>query len=72
MSDLFEAPAPVIAVRFKWSDATYDYFCDFPVSVGDKVVVDTKRGEAVVEVFEIKSESDRATKHAKRLAEKGE
>jgi hypothetical protein len=69
MADLFGFTRKVVSVKFKWGDGTYDYFCDFPVSVGDKVVVETKRGEATVEVVEIKGESDKATKPVLRHAE---
>jgi primosomal protein N' len=63
----------VAAVMFKWQKdgKTYDYFipADLKVSVGDKVVVETSRGEATVEVMAIKSDSDLAQKKILRLIE---
>ena len=56
----------VISVLFDGSTRAYDYLADFDVRVGDRVIVDTRRGEAEVEVIEIKAASDRATVHAKR------
>ncbi|WP_248447051.1 DUF5839 family protein [Sinorhizobium meliloti] len=63
----------VAAVKFKWQkdEKTYDYFIPegLTVNVGDKVVVETARGETTVEVMEIKSESDKAQKKIVRLVE---
>lgn len=60
----------VVAVKFGRSEKTYDYFAPFQVVVGQKVVVETRRGgEAIVEVVEIKPESDRADKPILRVAE---
>lgn len=67
--DLFSEPARFVAVRFPGSDRSYDYEAPFPVEIGQRVVVDTRRGEAVVEVVEIKTHSDRATASIKRIAE---
>jgi primosomal protein N' len=77
MTDLFTAPRLVAAVRFKWQKGedtkTYDYFvpAGLELSAGDKVVVETKRGETEteVEVVEIKAESDKAEKTIIRRAE---
>lgn len=69
MTDLFIPPRTVVAVKFGFSDKTYDYFADFPVEIGQKVYVATKRGEAKVEIVEIKTESDRAEKSVLRIAE---
>ena len=49
-----------VAVRFGGGDRTYDYWSDFPVEVGQVVVVPTKRGETRVTVVEIKDGSDQA------------
>lgn len=51
----------IASVQFPHSARTYDYLAPFPVHVGQKVVVETRRGEAVVEVVEVKEKSDRAT-----------
>lgn len=51
----------VAAVRFDGSDRTYDYIAPFPVHPGMRVVVETRRGEAVVTVVEVKDHSERAT-----------
>lgn len=59
----------IVAVKFGFSDKTYDYFAAFPVEVGQRVVVPTKRGEATVEVVEIKTEGGRAEKAILRIAE---
>jgi cell fate regulator YaaT (PSP1 superfamily) len=63
----------VAAVKFKWQkdEKTYDYFIPttLTVNVGDKVVVETKRGETKVEVMEIKSSSDKAQKAILRVVE---
>lgn len=73
MTDLFEKPLAVAAIRFKWEKAgrTYDYFIPegMELKPGDKVVVMTKRGEATVEVVEIKASSDRAEKQIVRVAD---
>lgn len=60
---------PAAACAFKGSARTYDYLLPdgLTVSVGDKVVVDTFRGEATVEVIEVKEHSDAATKEVLRL-----
>lgn len=53
----------IVAVKFSWekSGKTYDYFADFPIKVGQRVYVPTKRGEAKVEIVEIKTESEMAS-----------
>lgn len=56
-----DAPRTVVAVKFSFGDRLYDYFADFPVAVGQRVYVPTKRGEAKVEIMEIKTESDMAS-----------
>lgn len=61
------------AVKFKWQkdEKTYDYFIPegLKLAPGDKVVVETKRGETEVEVVEIKNTSERADKEILRRAE---
>lgn len=61
------------AVKFKWQkdEKTYDYFVPegLELAPGDKVVVETKRGETEVEVVEIKTNSERAEKEILRRAE---
>ncbi|WP_416066062.1 hypothetical protein ACK9YZ_06840 [Rhizobium sp. ZK1] len=69
-----EAPALLVAaVKFKWQkdEKTYDYFIptELTVNVGDKVVVETDRGETTVEVMAIKPESGMAQKTIVRVAE---
>jgi primosomal protein N' len=61
----------VASVRFLWSDKTYDYFIPtgLEVDVGQKVIVQSRNGEAEVEVVEIKAESDLAEKSILRIAE---
>lgn len=61
----------VVTVRFPPSVREYDYFCNFPVAQGQNVVVETRRGEATVQVLEVKATSERAEKSILRLAEKG-
>lgn len=51
----------IASVQFPGSPRTYDYVAPFPVHVGMKVIVETRRGEAVVEVVAIKEKSDAAT-----------
>lgn len=69
MSDLFTKPQTIAAVQFPGSDRTYDYVAPFPVQVGQRVVVMTRRGEATVEVVEIKNHSDVARASLLRIAE---
>ena len=64
-----DTPRTVVAVKFGFSDRTYDYFADFHVEVGQRVYVPTKRGEAKVEIMAIKTESDMAEKAILRLVE---
>lgn len=63
----------VAAVKFKWQkdEKTYDYFVptDLELAPGDKVIVETKRGETTVEVIAIKAESDKAEKQVLRRAD---
>lgn len=63
----------VAAIKFKWQKdgKTYDYFIpgDLTVSVGDKVVVETARGETTVEVMEIRPTSKMAQKAILRVVE---
>jgi len=65
------ATRTIIAVKFAWEKAgkTYDYFVDFPVEVGQRVYVPTKRGEAKVEIVEIKTGSEMASVAALRPVE---
>lgn len=75
VDDLFTQPRLVAAVRFKWQKGedtkTYDYFvpAGLELAPGDKVMVETKRGETEVEVVEIKAESDKAEKTIIRRAD---
>ncbi len=63
------------AVKFKWQKGddskTYDYFvpAGLELAPGDKVLVETKRGEAEVEVVEVKTDSERADKEILRRAD---
>lgn len=63
------------AVKFKWQKGedtkTYDYFIPegLDLAPGDKVLVETKRGETEVEVVEIKDASERAEKDILRRAD---
>jgi cell fate regulator YaaT (PSP1 superfamily) len=63
----------VAAIKFKWQkdEKTYDYFIPvgLTVNVGDKVVVETARGETTVEVVAIKAESEMAQKKIVRVVE---
>lgn len=75
MTDLL-TPAPTFAaVKFKWQkgdDAkTYDYQvpAGLELAPGDRVLVETKRGETEVTVVEIKAESEMASKPILRRAE---
>lgn len=73
MDDLLTPARLVAAVKFKWQkdEKTYDYFVPvgLAINVGDKVVVETKRGEADVEVMEIKTDSEMADKQILRKCE---
>ncbi|MHC2298190.1 primosomal protein N' family DNA-binding protein [Rhizobium mongolense] len=75
MTDLFTPARALAAIKFKWQkegDAkTYDYFVPHGLELapGDKVIVETKRGEAEVEVVEIKTESEMAEKTILRRAD---
>lgn len=61
----------IVAVRFDGSTGLYDYYCQFEdVAVGDRVIVNTRRGEAEVTVAEIKAESEKATANIVRRAER--
>lgn len=63
----------VAAVKFKWQkdEKTYDYFvpADLELATGDKVIVETKRGETEVEIVALKDQSDKAEKPILRRAE---
>lgn len=59
----------IVAVKFGFSDKTYDYFTDIPVEVGQVVYVETSRGEAKVTIVEFKDASDRAERSVLRIAE---
>jgi len=48
----------IASSQFPGSPRTYDYVAPFPVHVGQRVIVETRRGEAVVEVVAIKETSD--------------
>lgn len=65
------ASRTIVAVKFSWEKdgKTYDYFADFPVTVGQRIYVPTKRGEAKVEVMEIKTASEMASVAALRPVE---
>ncbi|ULJ73637.1 hypothetical protein [Rhizobium gallicum] len=75
MTDLLTPARAVAAIKFKWQkegDAkTYDYFVPqgLELAPGDKVMVETKRGETEVEVVEIKAESEMASKPILRRAD---
>lgn len=73
MNDQPNTALTVAAIKFKWQkdDRTYDYFvpAGLELAPGDKVIVDTKRGETTVEVVEIKTQSDKAEKHILRRDE---
>ncbi|MBY5750768.1 hypothetical protein [Rhizobium leguminosarum] len=64
-------PRTIVAVKFAWekADKSYDYFVDFPVEVGQRIYVPTKRGEAKVKIVEIKTESEMAAVAALRPVE---
>lgn len=66
-------PLLVAAVKFKWQkdEKTYDYFipAGMTVAAGDKVIVETVRGETTVEVMAIKPNSEMAQKTIVRLVE---
>lgn len=73
MADLVTPSLAVAAIKFKWQkdEKTYDYFipAGLELSPGDKVMVETKRGETEVEVVAIKAESEMAGKPILRRAE---
>jgi hypothetical protein len=61
----------IVSVEFNpWDHRSYDYLCDLDdVAVGDRVIVETKRGENTVTVTGIKDRSDRATASILRRAD---
>lgn len=75
MNDLLTTTLSVAAIKFKWQKEgdpkLYDYFvpAGMTLAPGDKVMVETKRGETEVEVVEIKDTSDKAEKPIMRRAE---
>lgn len=75
MTDLLTPTRTVAAVKFKWQKAedakSYDYFvpAGLDLSVGDRVMVETKHGPKEVEVVEIKAESEMAEKEILRRAD---
>lgn len=73
MTDLLEKSRKVASIKFSWQkdDRTYDYFIPhgLELTAGDKVVVETKRGETTVTVVEIKDQSDKAEKSIIRKVE---
>lgn len=74
MTDLITPTRLVAAIKFKWQKGddikTYDYFVPvgLEVKTGDKVIVETTRGENTVEVIEVKTESELAAKEILRIA----
>jgi primosomal protein N' len=75
MTDLLTPALAIAAVRFKWQKGedqkTYDYFVPHGMELapGDKVMVETKRGETEVSVVEIKAVSEMASKPILRRAD---
>jgi len=66
-----ETNPTVAAVRFRWSDKTYDYFVPDGITpaVGQEVVVETRNGETKATIVEIKPASEAATKTILRVSE---
>lgn len=61
----------VVAIEFSPGGQTYDYFSQFEdVDVGDRVIVNTRRGETEVTVVAIKPDSDKATQNIVRKVER--
>lgn len=75
MTDLTTPTLAIAAVRFKWQKVddtkVYDYSvpAELELVPGDRVMVETKRGETEVEVVEIKTESEMASKPILRRAD---
>jgi len=75
MNDTLTTTRLAAAVKFKWQKGedtkTYDYFipAGLELAPGDKVLVETKKGETEVEVVEIKTDSERAEKEILRRAD---
>lgn len=75
MTDLLTPALAVAAVKFKWQKGedtrTYDHFVPtgLELATGDKVLVETKKGETEVEVVEIKAGSELAAKTILRRAD---
>ncbi len=57
MTENEDAPI-IVGVTFPYSTSVYDFLSRIPVSVGDVVKVNTRRGTAKVTVVEIKESSD--------------
>ena len=66
MSDAL-AERMIVAVKFGFSDKTYDFFSDIPVEIGQKVYVETSRGETKATIVAIKAESDLAERSVLRF-----
>jgi hypothetical protein len=75
MTDLLTHALAVAAVKFKWQKGddqkTYDYLIPngLELAPGDKVIVETKKGETEVEVVEVRTGSQMASKPILRRAE---
>jgi hypothetical protein len=68
MTDALPQPT-IVAVKFGFSDKTYDFFSDIPVEIGQRVYVETSRGETKATIVDIKNESDRAERSVLRIVE---
>lgn len=73
MSNTSGAPRLAAAVKFKWQkdDKTYDYWVPegLELAPGDKVIVETRRGETEVEIVQIKDGSEMASASIIRRAD---
>lgn len=63
MEDTEQSPAPwgYVSCRFGDSGPGYSYKAPFPVAVGDKVWVQTKRGKSAVTIVDLDGDPERAT-----------